>query len=160
MINCYWDNKPERKILLRHVTVDAVVLNKERNRILLVKRSPLVRSPNKWVFPGGYLDRDENTVKGVLRELMEETGYSGKITGLFRVNDNPNRIGEDTQNVDFVYLIEAGEKIGKPDNESSEAKWFKFDELPRFEEFGFDHFENIEFVRKYLEKPFILPIFG
>jgi 8-oxo-dGTP diphosphatase len=160
MINCHWENKPERKMSLRHVTVDAVLLNKERNQILLVKRSPLVRNPNKWVFPGGFLERGENTVKGVLRELLEETGYDGKIIGLFRVNDNPGRIGEDAQNVDFVFLIEAGEKIGKPDNESSEMKWFKFDELPVAEEFGFDHFENMELVRKYLERPFNLPIFG
>ncbi len=145
---------------LRHVTVDAVLLNKERNRILLVKRSSIVRNPGKWVFPGGYLERDENTVKGVLRELLEETGYGGKIINLFRVNDNPDRIGEDAQNVDFVYLIEAGERIGKPDNESSEMKWFGFDELPGSEEFGFDHFENTELVRKYLEHPFNLPILG
>lgn len=160
MIYCYWDKKPDRKVSLRHVTIDAVALNKERNKILLVKRALNMSNPGKWALPGGYLDRGENTAKGVLRELKEETGYEGKIINLFRVNDNPDRAQEDAQNVDFVYLVEAGEKSGKPDAESTEIKWFKFDELPASGEFGFDHYENIELYLKYLEKPFNLPIFG
>lgn len=161
MIYCYFKDNPERKISLRHVTVDAIVLNRERNKILLAKRAlHLLSNPGKWVLPGGYLDRDENTAKGVLRELKEETGYDGKIINLFRINDNPNRAQEDTQNVDFVFLVEAGERTGKQDNESVEVKWFKLDELPMAEEFGFDHCENIQIYLKYLKKPFNLPIFS
>lgn len=160
MIYCSFEKRSEGDISLRHVTVDAIALNKERNKVLLVKRAPSMSNPGKWVFPGGYLDRDENTVKGVLRELMEETGCVGAVISLFRINDNPDRAGEDTQNVDFVYLVEAGEKIGEADRESAEARWFSFDEIPPAGDFGFDHYETIGLYLKYLEKPCSLPIFG
>lgn len=160
MIYCGYEKKSEHDVSLRHVTVDAIALNKERNKFLLVKRAPFMSNPGKWVLPGGYLDRDENTARGVLRELLEETGCTGRVVGLFRVNDDPNRAGEDTQNVDFVYLVEVGQKIGKADKESTEAKWFSFDEIPPSNNFGFDHYEIIMLYLKYLEKKSFLPIFG
>jgi ADP-ribose pyrophosphatase YjhB (NUDIX family) len=160
MIYCNFEKRSERDVSLRHVTVDAIALNKERNKILLVKRAPSMPTPNKWVLPGGYLDRDENIIKGVLRELLEETGCIGVVISLFRINDNPNRAGEDTQNVDFVYLVEVGEKTGKSDGEASEVKWFPLDEIPPFSEFGFDHYETIGLYLKYMKKASSLPIFG
>lgn len=160
MIYCSFEKRSEQDVSLRHVTVDAIVLNKKRNEILLIKRAPFMSSLGKWVLPGGYLDRDENTAKGVLRELLEETGCIGRVISLFRINDNPDRAGEDAQNVDFVYLVEAGEKIREADNESVEVKWFSFDEIPPSGDFGFDHYETIKMYMKYLAKPCSLPIFG
>lgn len=160
MIYCSWKKISEDSVSLRHVTVDAIVLNKERNKVLLVKRAPFLSNPDKWVLPGGYLDREENTIQGVLRELREETGYDGKIINLFRVNDDPDRAGEDNQNVDFVYLIEADKKIGETDEESCEVKWFYFDEIPNDQDFGFDHHETVRLYLEHLKKPFSLPIFG
>ena len=160
MIYCSWEYNPTEKILLRHVTIDAIVLDKKRSKILLVKRSLKVSNPGKWALPGGYLDRDENTSEGALRELKEETGHEGKMISLFRVNDNPNRPQEDTQNVDFVYLVEAQDKTGKPDNESSEIKWFDLENFPEKKDFAFDHYENIMLYLKYRETQSPLPIFN
>lgn len=147
-------------MLLRHVTVDAIALDKKRNKILLVKRAPNLYNGGKWALPGGYLDRDENTSEGVLRELKEETGYEGKIISLFRVNDDPDRPREDTQNVDFVYLVEVREKTGDHDIESSETKWFSFKDLPQEKDFAFDHYENTMLYFEYLKKSFSLPFFN
>lgn len=160
MIYCSWEYNPTEKISLRHVTVDAIVLDRKREKILLVKRSLKVSNSGKWALPGGYLDRNENTSEGALRELKEETGYEGKIISLFRVNDNPNRAGGDTQNVNFVYLVEAQDKTGEPDIESSETKWFSFKDLPEEKDFAFDHYENIMLYLKHWETRSSLPIFN
>src|SRR5438552_13833866 len=40
---------------------------------------------------GGFLDRDETLTEGVLRELREETGWTGRVVGLLRVNSRPHR---------------------------------------------------------------------
>ncbi|MCP6718310.1 MAG: NUDIX hydrolase [Patescibacteria group bacterium] len=157
MITCFFENN--NKAFLRHITVDNIVI--KNNEILLVKRaSDTPAHPNKYALPGGYLDRNETISQGALREFEEETGYKGKIVSLFRINSNPDRKGEDKQNVDFVYLIEAKEKVSEPDNEISEVVWFDLNNLPKPEEFGFDHYEIIKLYLKHKEKPFSLPIFN
>lgn len=156
MISCQFENG--NKASLRHVTVDSIVLNKNRDSILLVKRAPHLTNPNKYALPGGFLGRDETTENAAKREVLEETGYQTLTIGLFRINDNPNRPKEDRQNVDFVYLLEAGEKVATPDDEVSNVVWFKLDSLPPPEEFAFDHYENIELYLKFLQNPFPLPV--
>ena len=70
MINCRFENG--RPASLRHVVVHAVV---ERDgALLLVKRAAHLSEGGKWGLPGGFLDRDERLVDGVLRELRGETG--------------------------------------------------------------------------------------
>lgn len=137
MINCTFENG--NKASLRHVVVDAICL--KDNKILLVKRSQKVLQAGKFALPGGFLDRDETTEQATLRELKEETGYSGKIVKLIKVLDDPNRKNEDRQNVSFIYLIEVGDKIGMSDGEVNSIHWFPLDSLPKEEEFAFDHYQ-------------------
>ena len=140
MINCTFENG--HKASLRHVVVDAIVINGDK--ILLIKRAPHLSNGGKWAIPGGFLDRDETCERAVLRELKEETGLSGKIVKLFKIIDNPKRKNEDRQNVTFVYHIKASGKIKIDPKEISGAKWFDANNLPKQEDFAFDHFEIIE----------------
>ncbi|MBI2195785.1 MAG: NUDIX hydrolase [Candidatus Levybacteria bacterium] len=156
MINCTFENG--RKSLLRHVTVGAIVVN-DRNQVLLVKRAPNIHNGGKYTIPGGFLDRDETTGEGTLRELFEEAGIKGKIKFLFRVNDT-KRIKEDRQNVDFIYVVETLSEELKHDDEISEVKWFDQNSLPPDEEFAFDHRDSILKYFSYLKEPIKLPIIG
>lgn len=155
MIECKFENG--NKANLRHVTIDAIVI--KNNKILLVKRakSKLLEG-GKYALPGGHLDRDENTSQGILRELREETGCEGKIISLFRIIDKPDRKGEDRQNVDFVYLVEADRQKSKPDDESSEVKWFDLNNLPDEGNIAFDHFETIQLFLQHQKEKTKLPI--
>ena len=74
--------------------------------LLLVRRAPHLLEGDTWGLPGGFLDRDETLAEGVLRELHEETGWTGRVVGLLRVNSNPIRRHEDRQNVAFDFVIE------------------------------------------------------
>lgn len=51
-----------------------ILLALDTGRILL-----LLRTDGLWSFPGGYMDHGEHPVQTALRELQEETGYSGPI---------------------------------------------------------------------------------
>src|SRR3972149_4724601 len=155
MINCTFEDGG--KATLRHVTVGAIVLNREKNKILLGKRAPRLTNGGKYNLIGGFLDRNETTSQVVLREVLEETGYRAKIISLFRINDSPNRSKEDRQNVDFAFIVEAQNKVGEMDDESSEVKWFDLNDLPREEEFAFDHFETINLYKDYVKSPRPLP---
>jgi ADP-ribose pyrophosphatase YjhB (NUDIX family) len=141
---------------LRHVVVHALVV--QNNSILLAKRTPDILEGGKWNIPGGFLDRDETTAAGALRELKEETGWDGEIIALFHINSKPNRPGEDRQNVVFEYLIKPLEQTGSSDWESSAIAWVPFDKLLPFEEYAFDHGQSLKLVRDYFQKPFLLPI--
>jgi mutator protein MutT len=139
MITCRFEKGFEAN--LRHVVADAICL--KDGKILLEKRDEKLNQGGKYALPGGYLDRDETIEQAVLRELKEETGYEGKIIKLFKIVDDPDR-NEDRQNVAFVYLVEAMEKTGEGDWESTEVAWFDLDKLPAPEKFAFDHYSIIQ----------------
>lgn len=139
MISCEFEDGNSAN--LRHVVVDVLVI--ENNKILLVKRASHLSNGGKYGLVGGYVNRDETIEEAALREVKEETGYQIEIVRQLRVVDNPNRPQEDRQNVAFVFLAKPVKKVGEPDDESSEVKWFPLDKLPSEEEFAFDHFEDI-----------------
>jgi ADP-ribose pyrophosphatase YjhB (NUDIX family) len=126
---------------LRHVAVHAIV---ERDgHLLLVKRASYLPEGGKWALPGGFLDRDETLVEGVLRELREETGWEGRVIALLRINSRPDRPHEDRQNVAFDFVITPLERRGKPDAESSAVEWIAIDGLPPLHTLAYDHGEAI-----------------
>ena len=140
MITCaFEDGHPAR---LRHVVVHAVV--EREGALLLVRRAEHLLEGGKWGLPGGFVDRDETVAQGALRELREETGWEGRVTGLLRINSRPDRPAEDRQNVAFDFVIEPLRQVGRPDHESSEVAWIPLDRLPPL---AFDHGET---VRAYL----------
>src|SRR5207247_2929977 len=101
MINGTFENGSRAS--LRHVVVHAIV---ERDgALLLVRRAAHLSEGGKWGLPGGFLDRDESLSDGVLRELREETGWDGRVSGLMRINSRPDRPREDRQNVAFDFVI-------------------------------------------------------
>lgn len=101
MITCFFEKG--YKARLRHVVTHALV--EKDGALLLVKRAGDILETGKWGLPGGFLDRDEMASQGVLRELLEETGWEGEIVALFRINTNPNRSKEDRQNVAFDFIV-------------------------------------------------------
>src|SRR5206468_3553010 len=122
---------------LRHVVVHALV---ERNgELLLARRAPHLAEGGKWGLPGGFLDRDETMAQGVLRELFEETGWTGRVVTLLRVNSHPDR---PQQNIDFDFVIEPFEKRGEPDAESSDVQWIPMERVLSLD-LAFDHMETI-----------------
>lgn len=155
MIHCTFENGGDAS--LRHVTVNAIVVN-DKGQILLAKRASHLTNPGKYGTPGGFLSRDETTEQATLRELTEETGYTGKIVSLFQIIDSPNRPKEDRQNVDFRYIVTI--TGGKPteNEESSDIRWFSPSEIPSNEEGAFDHLESVRLYLQYQKKPFPLPV--
>jgi len=156
VITCAFENG--HHAALRHVVVDNLVL--EGDRILLVKRAARLIEGGKWGLVGGFVDRDETIRQAAAREIMEETGYEVTDMTLFRIINDPNRRGEDRQNIAFVHLCAAGRRTGTPDQESTEVRWFPLSALPEEREFAFDHYGNIRRYREFLAGRLALPVLG
>lgn len=157
MIVCKFENGKETS--LRHVTTGSIIKN-DKNEVLISKRAKGLINPGKFTLPGGFLERDEDTKEGSLREVFEETGLRCKILYLFHIVDTPLRPKEDRQNVEFRYVVEIiGEKEHLTE-EVSELRWIDENSLPPDEEFAFDHRKTLVKYFDYLKEPFPLPIFN
>lgn len=154
MITCAFEDGGKGN--LRHAVVDVILVKEQK--ILLVKRSEKISEGGKWAIIGGFMDRDETIVEAAERELREESGWTTKKLTLFRIIGKPDRLGEDRQNISFVFFGEGQEQIGDSDWEVTDKKWFDFDSLP--DQLAFDHGESISKYLQYLKEPFQLPIIG
>lgn len=154
MINCIFENGG--KAQLRHAVVDTIVV--KENKILLGKRIKRFLEGGKWGLIAGFMDRDEDLYQAAHREVFEETGWMISDLTLLRIKHWPDRPSEDRQNIAFVFFATATEKEGKKDFESEEIRWFPLEALPPKEEIAFDHADDIDLYKKYLENKFSLPM--
>jgi ADP-ribose pyrophosphatase YjhB (NUDIX family) len=155
MITCTFEKGYQAK--LRHVVVHMIV--EKDGSLLLEKRTGDLLESGKWGLPSGFLERDETAGEGALRELFEETGWTGRIAHVLRINTKPNRPHEDRQNISIDFIVTPIERTGIPDAESSKVEWIPFTKLLPLEEYAFDHGESIALYLKWKKEQFSLPLF-
>ncbi len=118
------------------VTVDVILITKEAvPSVLLIQRK---NDPHKdkWAFPGGFVDMDEDLITAASRELKEETGIDFSNLKQFKTYGAPNRDprGRTISVVFYAFTEKAIDAIGMDD--ASDAQWFSLNNIP---ELAFDH---------------------
>jgi ADP-ribose pyrophosphatase YjhB (NUDIX family) len=100
------------------------IIRSDDGRLLLVRRA-IEPGYGLWVFPGGYMDRGEETTAAALREAREESGLDVRLDGLVNIYSYAGR-----PLIIIVYAATAvgGELCG--DDECLEARFFTPDEIP------------------------------
>jgi 8-oxo-dGTP diphosphatase len=111
------------------------VLVRRGDSILLVKRR---NEPGKglWSIPGGVLELGETLEVAAKREAKEETGVGIAVDSLLDVynlieNDEVDRIRYHYVLINYLAHYVEGEL--ELNDESSDIKWVKFDELNRYQ---------------------------
>lgn len=95
------------------------------NKILLCRRAIEPRF-NTWTFPAGFMELQESSSEGALREAEEEAGVAGIELGeLFTLIDVP-----EAGQVHIYYLANITNPALNPGHESLEAAYFEFDDIP------------------------------
>jgi 8-oxo-dGTP diphosphatase len=130
------------------VTVDAIIIDGEtKKRILLIERG---NEPYKlmWALPGGFIEMHENLEDSVKREVLEETSLCGIEFTQFKAFGNIGRDprGRNISVVFFGFCSNINNAIAGDD--AKNLKWFDLDKLP---ELAFDHSKIIkDFVKANL----------
>lgn len=121
------------------IVAGCVVLNKERDRVLLISSSA---HPKKWVIPKGGVETDEPDYKSTaIRETWEEAGVKGRIVkdlGVIEDMRPPKNWGtmEETDGIlkhpprsefHFYEMIIEEEFEVYPESDKRRRKWFKVD---------------------------------
>lgn len=101
----------------------ALVAFNSRDQLFMLKHVFHPGAP--WGLPGGWLGRNEDPAKGVVRELKEETGLTVTIgpPAYVAYGSVPNHIG-------IAYSGHIHDGLLKLNSEILEARWFDLDDLP------------------------------
>ena len=94
------------------------------NRILLCRRAIEPRY-GKWTLPAGFMELNETTSEGALRETQEEAGAHIQLGQLFTVINVPH-----AEQVHFFYLAEVQDPTLDPGPETLEAAFFAPEDIP------------------------------
>lgn len=97
-------------------------------------------SRHGWTLPGGGIDPGEHPEHAAVREVLEETGFHARLTGLLGVDsiviptaDRLHGEGEPLQALRVVYAAEitGGELTPEVDGSSDDAGWHRLADVPR-----------------------------
>ncbi len=111
-------------------------------RVLLTLIADGFPKAGHWHLPGGGTDPGEQPVEGLLREVYEETGQSGRLLGLFAVrhDHNPRAVGPEGRPIDWhsvqaLYRMEVAEptavRVLETDGSTAGVRWFTLEEAAR-----------------------------
>jgi 8-oxo-dGTP diphosphatase len=106
----------------------AVVVNDQREILVIVERYHAKDRPNFFKMPGGLIDPGEHLSDGVMREVLEETGVQTRFESVvcFR-HQHGYRFGKS----DFYFvcrLSPLSEEITADPKEIADARWMPVDE--------------------------------
>jgi len=104
---------------------------KDRGRYLVVKRSEHGHLyPNRWEFPGGKLEKGEDILKSLEREVLEETSLRVKaIRPVFAFH----HAEKSKQAVFIFHLCERLSGKVKLSHEHTKFRWAKMEEIQKLE---------------------------
>ena len=107
----------------------AVVLNDDRDRLLLIWRHRFITDKWGWEVPAGWVEGNEVPEAAIRREIREETGYEvDEVNRLVEYDAIPG-----LSTMHFTAWVSTGaRRTAEPSpEETSEVKWHTFVEVAR-----------------------------
>ena len=109
------------------VSVRAVILNENRDKILMVREA----NSGTYSFPGGWADLYDSPGQTAINESSQEAGADIELTRLVGVlNRTPFKSGVHVPEYLIVFEAKLKGKLHAHEYETDDVKWFPLDELP------------------------------
>lgn len=113
-----------------HISTAAIVLDQQKNKILLVQRA---QEPHKglWSMPAGFCDLGEHPNDTIIREVREETGLTVLDLRFLEMNIAYDDHRCPAQLIHYFHATVAPGKISFDPKENLTVDWFTYDKLPK-----------------------------
>ena len=109
------------------VSVRAVILNKNRDKVLMVRES----NSGTYSFPGGWADLYDSAGQTAINESSQEAGADIEIIRLVGVlNRTPFKTGVYVPEYLVVFEARVKGKLHEHEYETDDVNWFDIDNLP------------------------------
>lgn len=112
------------RTIYRNAKIIAGTVPMQGDQVLLCRRA-IEPQCGLWTLPSGYLETEETTIEGAIRETREEAGVEVAVKTLFTLIDLPH-----LSQVHLYYLAEITDTRGQPGPESSEVQLFPLNDIP------------------------------
>ncbi len=130
-----FDDVLTRDNIFGHFSASAFVVNKERNKMVVVYH--IIN--DGWIYPGGHADGEDDFLSVAVREVEEETGLKVKVLdeNIYSIQSAPvkghiklGKYDSAHLHLDVLYIMEADDKIPLVyrEDESKGVKWIPFEE--------------------------------
>lgn len=127
----------------------ALVINSKQEVLILRRSASDNRRPLQWDLPGGHLDDGEALDKGVLREVLEETGLSVADASLvFSKTEYRVWNGGEGSVLFMFFAVHTQETTVTLSEEHDQYEWVPIDNANEKFEYSL-HREFLEYITKY-----------
>ena len=110
------------------VSVRAVILNENKDKILMVRES----NSGTYSFPGGWADLYDSAGQTAINESSQEAGADIELVRLVGVlNRTPFKTGVHVPEYLIVFEAKLKGKLHEHEYETDDVNWFSIDELPQ-----------------------------
>lgn len=135
-----FDDVLTRRNEIAHITSSAFVVNKNRDKVLMVHHNIY----NSWSWTGGHADGEEDFLAVAIREVKEETGVSKVeplLSDIFSLeiltvvgHEKSGKYVAPHLHLSIAYLVEADEdeKLKVKEDENSGVRWIPIDEVNEY----------------------------
>ena len=104
------------------VTAGAIIFNDQKQVLLLKHR---FRAGSGWGLPGGFLERGEQPIEALRRDLREEIGLEVEDVEVFEA-----RSFKKPKQVEVLFRARANADVKPLTMEVERAEWFPLDSIP------------------------------
>jgi 8-oxo-dGTP diphosphatase len=125
-------------------SVAGAIFSSDRSSILLIQR----RDVPVWVLPGGGIDPKESAEDAIVREILEETGFTVKVDRLVGDYIPINRLAKRT----YLYECEVTEGQARLSSETRDIRFFSLDKIPLLPPPYLDWIQDAQFKGPPIQK--------